>query len=392
MKTTKTKGTRKTTTIKVSLNGRKKKKTNTPMNGKERGGHPYFVTHTLTASPSPFQEIIDLIREKNAKRKHVVKQMIRNDNACAAPVRRGLGFDWEKSKVKNIKDEEEAKSADKYRNKMAREVAAVIKAVNLEQDLDMALFGILAEKEKGTKEWKRKAEKSAKLEAELKALKEKFTPLQGKVATDCKDVILAHRNAKIPFQTIREEYEKDLATLVKQLPIWPWVEKVKGFGEQSLASLIGEVGDLSNYANPAKLWKRMCVAVIEGEAQGKRTDEKLAALHGHNPSRRSVMWNIEKQILMAQLRNVKDEDGERTEESTASGPLGELYLERKQFELTKYYEKKDGEVIPVWLGLAHKRAQRYMGKRLLRELWRAWRESQSPGVLQRLSASHTSAT
>ncbi len=61
------------------------------------------------------------------------------------------------------------------------------------------------------------------------------------------------------FNKAKDELEKRMTKLVKQLPVYSWVEhkNQRGFGALFLAIVIGETGNLANYANPGKLWARM---------------------------------------------------------------------------------------------------------------------------------------
>lgn len=161
----------------------------------------------------------------------------------------------------------------------------------------------------------------------------------------------------------RKDTEKAMTDLAKQLPAFPWIEQVRGVAALSFASIIGETGDLSNYANPAKVWKRMGLAVIQGGRQ--RCSKVDADLHGYSPARRSIMWNVGDCILKAQIRKVTDDDGEDTGDRTSLGEYGRIYLDRKAFERPRV--DSDGH--------AHNRAKRYMEKRFLRDLWRAWRST-----------------
>ncbi|CCG43343.1 hypothetical protein [Magnetospirillum molischianum] len=140
---------------------------------------------------------------------------------------------------------------------------------------------------------------------------------------------------------------KELEKLAKKLPVAEWVATQRGVGMTNLANIIGEAGDLANYNNPAKLWKRMGLAVIGTERQRKVADAEAALVHGYNPVRRSVMWNVGTCIIKA------------------GGALKTLYDERKVYEA--------GKSPDITKMLAHRRAQRYVEKRVLRDLWRAWR-------------------
>jgi len=168
-------------------------------------------------------------------------------------------------------------------------------------------------------------------------------------------VIQASEMAKAPFEKIEDDCVKDIQALAVQLPTWAsFGEPIVGFGAASLGSIIGEAGDLSVYANPAKLWKRMGLAVMGDVRQGglpKGAPAELWIEHGYSRQRRSRMWLIGDAIIK---RNGNE------------GPYRSLYLARKQYEIDR-----NPEIKPI---VAHRRAQRYLEKRLLRNLWRAWRD------------------
>lgn len=97
----------------------------------------------------------------------------------------------------------------------------------------------------------------------------------------------------------------------------------------------------------------MGVALVDGIRQGglSKTASKDDWIdHGYNRQRRSRMWNI----------------GDALIKSNRDGRYRTIYLARKEYEITR-----DPEMQPI---KAHRRAQRYMEKRLLRDLWRAWRD------------------
>lgn len=164
----------------------------------------------------------------------------------------------------------------------------------------------------------------------------------------------------------RAETDKELVKLARQLPIYAWAKEQRGISELSIAAIVGEAGDLGNYSNVGKLWKRMGLAVFDGERQRKHTDAAKAAIHGYSPSRRSQMFVIGDNMIKAGLRNPKDPVTKKpVGETAAISPWGQLYLDRRAYEVTR-----DPEIKPI---VAHRRAKRYMEKRLLREAWRAWR-------------------
>jgi hypothetical protein len=188
--------------------------------------------------------------------------------------------------------------------------------------------------------------------------------------------------ALVPLRATQDAVEDKLLRAVVQLPVYHWTTSVKGFGAMLLASLVGELAaPMTNYSNPAKVWKRMGLAVMtagvypvwdqrkgkEGETrpvQVKETgrqrnvagEESLA--HGYNKVRRAVMWNIGSSVLLCQLR------GEGN-----VGHYAEVFAAEKERQLT---EKLPADVKARAL-IAQRRAQRYMEKRILRDMWVEWR-------------------
>lgn len=208
-----------------------------------------------------------------------------------------------------------------------------------------------------------------------------------------------------PLEAAKIEREKVLAKLVKKLPIYAWAKGVGGLGDVSLAGIIGECGKFQpgEYRSVSALWKRMGMAVIEGERQ-RRVTGAAALDHGYNAERRSLMWNIGCCLIKAQVRSEKDEKGKKIPGSEyAIGELGALYLSHKAalaarneaggfaetaaraVERAKKAGSKpndanlEGRITKPHL---HNMAQRYIEKRLLRQLWQAWRGGQMKGEIQ----------
>lgn len=156
----------------------------------------------------------------------------------------------------------------------------------------------------------------------------------------------------------RKRYEVIMEGMVKTLPIHDYWTMEKGCGSMGLAVLIGEIGNLSNYANPAKVWKRMGVAVLDGIRQGgltKNSSKEAWKYHGYNKKRRSVLWTIGDCLIKT---NGKD------------GRYRKIYDERKIYEINRIEKSEDKPKYPAMA--AHRRAQRYMEKTLLRDLWNEW--------------------
>lgn len=207
--------------------------------------------------------------------------------------------------------------------------------------------------------------------AELKEADSLYSAALGKGAHPLSDVafgaIFPIIEARDGMEKHRKAVEKRLAKLANGLPIAPFVESMRGVGIGSLAAIVGEAGDLSMYANPAKLWKRMGLAVMPDGRQ-RKVAGAAAMEHGYSPQRRSVMWNIGDCIVKA------------------GGPLRELYDARKLVEHEKAkaegltvapagkIPKKDADKYRSE-GHIHNRSKRYVEKRVLLLLWREWRRT-----------------
>jgi hypothetical protein len=194
------------------------------------------------------------------------------------------------------------------------------------------------------------------------------------------DQISLTARARKAFDGAEDECNDALAELVKQLPVWPWAESLKGFGAKSLANVVGVAGDLSNYPDKSKLWKRLGLAPITKDGVtlapaewrkrgGLSGDDWLDA--GYSPKRRSLVWNIGASIIKA------------------GGLYRKLYDDRKKFEkakakvagfkiapAAKIPKKRASEFVSE--GQIHRRAQRYMEKQFIRDLWKIWRQAIAP--------------
>jgi hypothetical protein len=108
------------------------------------------------------------------------------------------------------------------------------------------------------------------------------------------------------FEEMQESLEKSMRKQVALLPgILAWVgqPEQRGFGEMMLAVIIGETGDLSDYANPGKVWRRLGCAPWEfngsnhmGSTWRYGKEGKLPAEEwekfGYSPRRRSIAYLI----------------------------------------------------------------------------------------------------
>lgn len=199
--------------------------------------------------------------------------------------------------------------------------------------------------------------------------------------TDFDEVIQVTLKGMEAFGRAEDATTLKMKKLARRLPVWEAFGKdVKGFGEVSLAVIVGSAGNLSNYATDAKLWKRMGVAVMgagDGVADirqgglGSGASNQDWVDHGYNKMRRSSMYVIGDVLI-----------------KMTGGAYRDIYLRRKAQEVAKA-EAEGLTVLPALAipkgkaaehrseGVIHRRAQRYMEKRLLRHLHAAWRAAES---------------
>ena len=172
-------------------------------------------------------------------------------------------------------------------------------------------------------------------------------PMADDIAMSAYHLIEARAMLKPHLARLTKEMEKT----AKLFPVSEWVKGINGFGWLGLAQIIAESGNLDNYSNPAKLWKRFGLAPFQGKAPSQwRTKGGLTAENwveiGYSPIRRSLMFSVGDSLIKKQ------------------NTYRELYLSRKEEE-----KLKAPELQPM---AHHRRAQRYMEKRLLRNLWKTW--------------------
>jgi hypothetical protein len=194
----------------------------------------------------------------------------------------------------------------------------------------------------------------------------KYAYKEGRRRTDCRVIpegalsspaFLAAKDSMVALQAqarkSRLEHERTMRREARQLPVWPWVEGVRGAGDLGLAQIVAEsmgadtVNGLSDYGSPAKLWKRFGLAVIDGAAQGRRKGE-LGEVMGFSPQRRKLMYLIADSLM----------------KGNRDGYFKEFYNAEK----AKHADREG-----ITKAHAHNRALRALAKEYLEHLWRAWR-------------------
>ena len=168
------------------------------------------------------------------------------------------------------------------------------------------------------------------------------------------ELVLIVEKGRAPFDQLRADKEKRMEKLAATLPAADWVESIRGAGMLGLATIIAEAGDLSNYSNPAKLWKRLGFAPYDGFAGStwKRESWRPRKLEKdewiENPfsgQRYALMHQIAVWLVNAQWI-AAGKSG--TETGKPNGPYGEIYAARRAHtaithpDWTKGHSRMDG--------------------------------------------------
>ena len=187
-------------------------------------------------------------------------------------------------------------------------------------------------------------------------------------------MVEASATGRRAWDRFRATAEKEMTRLAKQLPVYPWAKSVKGFGDKGLAIICGEAGiPIAEYRTVEGLWKRMGLAVIDGERQRKKTDKAQAAVHKYSPGRRAEIWTLADAMFRHQWKGADKENGTP---GCPAGPYGEVYAARRihtEPRIAATADLSNGDPEKWTLARCYNDARRVMIKALLRDLWVAAR-------------------
>jgi hypothetical protein len=217
-------------------------------------------------------------------------------------------------------------------------------------------------------------------------------------------LILTHHVGIPEMLAMQASLEKEMLKAAKQLPVAAWVEQPeqKGFGLPSLAVLIGETGNLDNYANPGKVWRRMGAApktfggkTLMGATWRSGKEGKLPAAEweefGYSPRRRSIMYLFGENLMKGNRVGGGAGDGRIETDQAGAGPYRSRYDEAKALAAEKHPDwircsKCDGTgrtksakcanckgTGEVWKR-CHLHGMLLASKLLVKNLWIEWRE------------------
>lgn len=202
------------------------------------------------------------------------------------------------------------------------------------------------------------------------------------------------------LESEERKLKRALESLAKEHPLGDWIQGTHGIGLPSIAGLMGLTGPLDRFANPAKLWKFVGMAVVDGHAPVRQrgvpwthTDCKGGHLQKCTPTcktdhhkncRPGVMgtaYSPQARVICFQIAESFVKNG---------GPYRELYDQRKATVQARdlvgpsecpfgkhHHERETGKTVKCSKGHVHADAMRYAVKRLLRDMWVEWRRTVS---------------
>lgn len=194
------------------------------------------------------------------------------------------------------------------------------------------------------------------------------------------------------FNELMKGLEREMVQMASALPVAKWVaeQDQRGFGLLSLATVVGECGNLNNYMGPMKLWRRFGLMpwtfpryepqdneepgtpmprhpdakVLMGSTwrvgrQGKLPAEEWSKF-GYSPRRRSISYLIGVALLKTNMLK-------KGESVVWVGPYRKRYDQAREEFLANH--AGDEMYTPL---RAHRHGMAAMTKQLLKVLWCKW--------------------
>lgn len=164
-----------------------------------------------------------------------------------------------------------------------------------------------------------------------------------------------------PAAAQRHRVELEMARIARRLPAYDHAKAVRGFGDLAFAVIVGEAGDLGNYATVSRLWRRLGLAPYAGKAGiAWRIGGGLSAAdwtdYGYVGRRRAEVYSCLDEPLFRQ-------------QTMVNGPYRAVYDARRA---------RTAETHPDWPKWhSHGDALRVMSKQAIADLWSAWRRAVS---------------
>lgn len=195
---------------------------------------------------------------------------------------------------------------------------------------------------------------------------------------DIAEMVVLSDASRESWDILRGQRERALEKLAKQLPGADFVKSVPGVGMLGFAQIIGETGDLSNYADKGKVWKRLGLAPYEGFAMStwmRASWRPYALKEEWTDESLGLFWKAERYAIVAMIAQflwMKQWTGKEKAppDGEPNGPYGEIYARRRAH--TSFTHAGEDAWTPMH---SHKDALRYMFKTFIRDLHREWRRA-----------------
>lgn len=258
---------------------------------------------------------------------------------------------------------------------LQRQRAVIVKSRNMQANRLQAIVA-------GTLGYQSSMEEKARLKKFTEAAEIIKKIEEAPVAESTKWIVRTTMIGIEAFNHRKKVLEKEMETYSKTLPVAKWVSHAdqRGFGLLFLAIVIGETGDLSNYTNPGKLWKRLGCAPYTFDDKTKMgatwksgKEGKLPSgeweKFGYSPRRRSIAYLIGEGIV---------KQNGPCEASETELPNGKVIVRkarscgpyRKRYDETKLLCKENHPDYPDLR--CHRHGMLLATKLLLKNLWIQW--------------------
>lgn len=254
-------------------------------------------------------------------------------------------------------------------------------AIKFQQKLDRALESLVRV---NFTDWKPDADEKSRKKANLEVMRliKEARNGEGKIP-GIVEFVKSVDAGRSPFDEIRDDADRQIKKLAKGLPTAAWIQANPGTDLPGLATIIAETGDLSNYPNVAKVWKRLGFAPYHGLAcstwkreswrpralTSEEWTEAAFASHRYAMMYQIALWLVNKQWIGA--KKVAEETGIDIDdaEGRPNGRYGEVYYKRRQHTKITHPEWTDG----------HSRMDgiRIAMKAFLADLWAQWHQEVS---------------
>jgi hypothetical protein len=201
------------------------------------------------------------------------------------------------------------------------------------------------------------------------------------------NLIMQSAMSRAPYDAMREEEEERMEHVIGNFAppaVRTFIENTAGFGWKGAAIIIGEAGYPPNYGTVSRFWKRLGMAVIDGERQQRKaglTQEEVLRI-GYKPARRAEMWALADSCYKHQVGKHADTcqcNRCTTGSATAALDTGAIPVFQAKgkygLDFIRAYNtfRERGKTH----GHAYNHGRRIMWKAILRDFWVAWRDQTS---------------